>query len=299
MTVTESSPRPEIDSDQNMVSDRTPRMILEICRGLTRFPQRPVSGPRFFIGSGSGCDLRLGGDSFPAIHSLIQTRENGVWLEVLAENPPAHLNGEITRGEWLRDGDRIEIGAFQFIAHVLPELPPTSVGVTSRWATRPVEQLAELSAVEIAERLEGEMGQVDRFARGRDAGVQALLQALKRQSQSTPAQRVAASTAKQANVARQPQPQPQTEVAAATSVAEADFRVDLDRLCRDLEELTHVLERRSETISDREVQFAKAAESMVEAQRELVAQLESALETAARLRESKSEPMKPTIRVSA
>lgn len=295
MTVTEFNSPLQTDVDATGYPDRAPRMILEICRGLTRFPQRPISGPRFFIGSGPGCDLRLGGESFPAIHSLIQTRENGVWFEILAAEPLARLNGELTRGEWLRDGDRIEIGAFQFLAHLLPELPPTSCGSATHSVQRPAEHLAELSAVELADRLEGEMRHVDRFDRGRNAGAQALLQALKQQTRT--------SSPRQPLVSPPPVDQrrrmPDTEVAQAVTEAEADFRVDLDRLCRDLEELTNVLERRSETISHREIQFAQAAESMVEAQRELVAQLESALETAAKLRESQSEPMKPTIRVSA
>ena len=63
MTVTESQQDLQTDVDVALVPERAPRMILEICRGLTRFPQRPICGPRFFIGSGPGCDLRLGGES--------------------------------------------------------------------------------------------------------------------------------------------------------------------------------------------------------------------------------------------
>ncbi|MDB5392081.1 MAG: hypothetical protein JWM11_7727 [Planctomycetaceae bacterium] len=294
MTVTEFNSQPTTEADATGYPDRTPRMILEICRGLTRFPQRPISGPRFFIGSGPGCDLRLGGESFPAIHSLIQTRENGVWFETLAAEPLARLNGELTRGEWLRDGDRIEIGAFQFLAHVLPELPPSAFGTATRSARGPAEHLGELSAAELTERLEGEMGHVERFERGRNAGAQALLQALKQQTRTSDVRHGVAPMFVQ-NRTRTAA----SEVSHSVTEAEAEFRVDLDRLCRDLEELTKVLERRSETISHRELQFAQVAESMVDAQRELVSQLESALETAANLRDSHSEPMKPTIRVSA
>jgi len=304
MTVTESQQDLQTDVDVALVPERAPRMILEICRGLTRFPQRPICGPRFFIGSGPGCDLRPGGESIPAFQSRIQTRDNGVWFEILAEEPPARLNGEVTRGEWLRDGDRIEIGVFQFVAHVLPELPPTSLGVPARAVQQSPEYLGELSADELADRLETEMGDVERFHRGRNAGAHALLQALKRDTTSGKVRRPLSAAWIQA---KQPVAQPavakrepsKTEVAAVATEAEAEFRVDLDRLCRDLEELTQVLERRSETISHRELQFAKAAESRVEAQRELVAQLESALEAAARLRESHVEPKKPSIRVSA
>ena len=77
---------------------RPARLTLEICRGRTRFPERPVAGPRFFIGSGEGCDLRLGGDLLPSIHSLIQTRGEGLFLEPIAANPPLLVNGQQTRG---------------------------------------------------------------------------------------------------------------------------------------------------------------------------------------------------------
>jgi hypothetical protein len=294
MTVTDVNTLPQTEVDATLHPERAPRMILEICKGLTRFPQRPISGPRFFIGSGPGCDLRLGGESFPAIHSLIQTRENGVWFETLAAEPLVRLNGELTRGEWLRDGDRIEIGAFQFLARLLPQLPPTAVNGAIRTVGRPAEQLAELSAMELAERLEGELGHVERFEQGRNAGAQALLQALKRQSHTTEIRQ----TAQIKPAAGRPQ-HAETQVSQTVSQAEGEFQLDLERLCRDLEELTNVLERRSETISNREIQFAQAAESMVEAQRELISQLESALDTAAHLRDSHVEPKKPTIRVSA
>lgn len=294
MTVTDFIQQPQTDTDTSSYSDRTPRMVLEICRGLTRFPQRPISGPRFFIGSGPGCDLRLGGAAFPAVHSLIQSRENGVWFEILAPEPLVRLNGELTKGEWLRDGDRIEIGAFQFLAHFLPKLPPTMVGVPDASTTRPAEQLAELSAAELAERLELELGDVERYEQGRSAGVRALLQALKQQTRATESLQ---STASIPLVNRNRMVHP--ESSSISAAPEADFRVELDRLCRDLEGLTNILESRSETMSHRELQFAQAAESIVDAQRELVSQLESALETAGKLRDSHSEPMKPTIRVSA
>jgi len=274
-------------------------MMLEICRGRTRFPQRPISGPRFFIGSGAGCDLRLGGSDLPAIHSLIQTRENGVWFETLAAAPAARINGELTTGEWLRNGDRIEIGAFQFLAHSVPLLPPMAItslpagqpGTDIEAASLPdqaIEHVSELSAAELTEHLDVAMNQVERFQNGRRAGAHALLQALRRRTMQPPQP-----------VARAIPALPTVPWGTANTAAQHEFQADLDRLCKDLEELTSTLERRSETISQREFQFAQAAESLLESQRQLVAQLESALEHAAQLSESREAPMKPAIRVSA
>lgn len=298
MTVTDRPELPPTTAEPTLQPERAPRMMLEICRGRTRFPQRPISGPRFFIGSGEGCDLRLGGTDFPAIHSLIQTRDNGVWFETLAASPPVHINGELTSGEWLRDGDRIEIGAFQFLAHLIPMLPPSAVGapvprgqsvVPDTTGSQPVAApLSELSATELADRLNVEMQQVESFHNARRAGAHALLQALRRRS------------ADQSADQRQPaKPHSPWAPAMAAASAQQEFQTDLDRLCKDLEELTSTLERRSETISQREVQFAQAAQAMLETQRQLVAQLESALEHAAQLSEAREVPMKPSIRVSA
>ncbi len=286
MTVTDRPELPPTAAEPTLQSERAPRMILEICRGRTRFPQRPISGPRFFIGSGAGCDLRLGGSEFPAIHSLIQTRENGVWFETLAAAPTARINGELTNGEWLRDGDRIEIGPFQFLAHSVPLLPPVAIvdAAAGMLPEQPLEQVSQLSAVELADRLDVEMNQVERFQKGRQAGAHALLQALRRR-QLEPAQ---PATRSMPAVPR-----------ASAAAGQLEFQADLDRLCKDLEELTSTLERRSETISQREYQFAQAAETLLETQRQLVAQLESALEHAAQLSESRETTLKPAIRVSA
>ncbi|MDB5337913.1 MAG: hypothetical protein JWN70_3532 [Planctomycetaceae bacterium] len=290
MTVTDRPELPPTAAEPTLQSERAPRMMLEICRGRTRFPQRPISGPRYFIGSGAGCDLRLGGSDFPAIHSLIQTRENGVWFETLAATPAARINGELTNGEWLRDGDRIEIGAFQFLAHSVPLLPPSAIVDAGRGAfpDQAEEQVSELTATELTDRLDVEMHQVERFQNGRRAGAHALLQALRRRSLE-PAQ----------PAARAIPAIPAAPWGATTAAAQHEFQADLDRLCKDLEELTSTLERRSETISQREFQFAQAAEALLETQRQLVAQLESALEHAAQLSESRDVPMKPAIRVSA
>lgn len=293
MTAIDRPELPPTAAEPTLQLDCAPRMMLEICRGRTRFPQRPISGPRFFIGSGAGCDLRLGGMDFPAIHSVIQTRENGVWFETLAAAPTARINGELTTGEWLRDGDRIEIGAFQFLAHSVPLLPPVAIanapaGQQAAGADQAVELVSELSASELTDRLDVEMNQVERFQRGQRAGAHALLQALRRRALQ-----------RAQPVARPAHTLPAVPWSTPNTTAQHEFQADLDRLCKDLEELTSTLERRSETISQREYQFAQAAEALLETQRQLVAQLESALEHAAQLSESRETPMKPAIRVSA
>src|SRR3712207_3653250 len=44
-----------------------PLLYLEVSRGRTGFPLRPVRTPRFLIGSAEACQLRLGGSEMPAL----------------------------------------------------------------------------------------------------------------------------------------------------------------------------------------------------------------------------------------
>ena len=82
------------------------------------FPFRPVSAGLFLIGQGAGCDLRLGHDEMPALHSVIQLSENAADVNCVAEHPALFVNGEPVRRARLGDGDLIEIGdvrlVFQF-----------------------------------------------------------------------------------------------------------------------------------------------------------------------------------------
>lgn len=283
------------NDDSSMGGERTPRMVLEISRGRTRYPHRPISGPRFFIGSGAGCDLRLGGDTFPAIHSVIQTLPNGIWFEALATDPPAGINGEVTQGEWLRDGDRIALGSFEFVARILTRLPPATASISGELLATELSD-EQITASEIADRLADEMQFVEQFEQSRAAGAHALLEAMKRRvpmpATSQIAPRVPLLHRESLSVPQSKQP------ASVSEIAQQQFQQDLDRLCQDLGRLTAMIDRRSDTVLKREQQFVEAAESLLAAQRDVANQLETAIEAAAKLKPSEV-PTKPSIRFSA
>src|SRR5690349_7584916 len=49
--------------------------FIEIHRGRTEFPSRPIGLQQFLIGAGVECDLRLGGTQMPAVHSRLFVEE--------------------------------------------------------------------------------------------------------------------------------------------------------------------------------------------------------------------------------
>jgi hypothetical protein len=107
-----------MSSRKTGTSDSLPVVFLEIKQGRTAFPYRPVQGNRFLIGSASCCDLCLGSQSVPQLHSLLHIDKDEVVLESVAEFPLLKINGDIQRSKKLCDGDVIEIGRFQLVARI-------------------------------------------------------------------------------------------------------------------------------------------------------------------------------------
>jgi hypothetical protein len=88
-------------------------VYLQIERGSTRFPLRPVDGARFIIGTGTCCHLQLGGD-LPMVHSVL-IRAGEQWeVEAFAPEPPLLVNGLRQRRCRVSDDDLMEIAMFQF-----------------------------------------------------------------------------------------------------------------------------------------------------------------------------------------
>src|SRR5262249_35684853 len=106
-----------------------PRLVLEITRGKTRFRDRPVTGPRFLIGAGVTCDLRLGGERDPPLHSLVTVDPTGVHIEAIVTVPTLIVNGRGVHDAALSDGDVISIGEVELVARVSAGRTPAGVQV--------------------------------------------------------------------------------------------------------------------------------------------------------------------------
>lgn len=242
-------------------------LALEICRGRTQFPVRPIAAERFLIGSGKRCDLRLGG-AVPPLHSIIYRDGNDVWLDVIASKPAVKVNGRTAQCVRLRDGDLIEIASFQF--HLRSTIHTTRQAVAAKAAhisELPEEietSLAEMSAAELVERLAQELEDVDEFDDQRETGAEALLAAALELDEEIELQ--------EAHPAAIPMPD---RLGAATP-DQAAFLGEIEELVGGLTAFSAFLEMHSQSIEEQmQTTNPVIAEMLTEAQRRLVARLET------------------------
>lgn len=87
---------------------------LEIQRGRTGQPFRPLLEGRLVLGSAPECDVRLGGAGMPAVHSQVHEDGGRAWIESLSADPPLLINGRECDTWVLTDGDVIVVGPFAF-----------------------------------------------------------------------------------------------------------------------------------------------------------------------------------------
>src|SRR4029077_7646382 len=163
-------------SDQSSLSLPV-HLVLEVTRGRTRFRRRPVTHSRFLIGAGATCDLRLGGDRMPALHSIITIADREITLEAIAAEPDLTVNGRLIRNALLHDGDMIGIGEVELLARLEAGHAPAAVeqpdGVTNGTidADRP---LADISAAELVDLIEQEEQAIEDFESRQRDGANAL-----------------------------------------------------------------------------------------------------------------------------
>lgn len=153
---------------------------LEVRRGRTRAPRRVVRTRRFLIGAGSNCQLQLGGDDVPILHSILLVDEEGAQIDTVVPSPELFVNGVPQRGARLRDGDVLTIGKFELAVHIQQPVDAgaveESVGRSATPAMSSDTDLSQLSAAAIVERLEQELREIASLQSGRETGAAALLQ---------------------------------------------------------------------------------------------------------------------------
>lgn len=87
---------------------------LTIQKGRANQLVRQVTGPVFTLGTDHTCDMVLGDEQFPDVHSYVCIRDGIVSLRHLGQGPPVTVNGRDVRWGELRDGDRIRTGSYEF-----------------------------------------------------------------------------------------------------------------------------------------------------------------------------------------
>lgn len=233
-------------------------LCLEIRRGQTDHPLRPILNRhgRFLIGGDDDCDLQLGGVDIPALHSLLQFDGNDLWIEAIAPEPQLLVNRQAVNSCLLRNGDHIEIGAFELAVRLDRQQQQLDIChcPTGRLLSSPCldlntefdpDAVAELSAEELVDALDQEMQMIEHFDRRQSLGAAALLNAVQ-QHREQPTRRNSSIPAPTSNEPR-----------------------------RDA----------SENLERRESAYLEAAAVLLEAQNRLAAQLEALEQQVAELRD--------------
>jgi len=268
-------------------------LCLDIRRGRTAFPNRPIEGPVFLIGSAEFCDLRLGGPGVPEVHSRISIERGTAQIEALADAPALKVNGQETRTSVLAETDRVEIGAFEFLvcrrAPASDELQPVETQVLdSEDDGFDFDELQNLSAAELVDRIENEQELVEEFEYRRRLGAMALMQAVHERK------RELSHDAPQEDDVLLPIPAAGEGEGADN---EESLSAELQQLLAQLTELSQTLEERSARLSRREAGYADAVSLLLDAQDKLAMQIEFVAGRLAGMREQ--QPVQNSTRAIA
>jgi len=299
-TQNRSAAAPELGANDQSSLSLPVHLVLEVTRGRTRFRRRPVTSPRFLIGSGATCDLRLGGDAMPALHSIITICGSEISLEAITAEPRLILNGRPIQTSQVHDGDVIGIGEVELIARLEAGQAPAGVAEATGSRTTTIgdgREVSELSAAELVELIDQELRQIDDFESRQRVGAEGLLAAIMGRI-AEPAEGHEAGVrapvpaphflskrpqilAAQSRVSRQaPQPAPKIEQ-------------DVEDLGRQLTSLSQEMKGNSQRATEREAHFASAADQLLDTQDKLVSQLEAVLDQVQTLKDSDSPNQKP------
>lgn len=200
--------------DQPTTLSTTDNLWLEVRRGRTRARRRPVRSRRFLIGAGSNCQLQLGGEEIPILHSILLVDDEGAHIDAVVSSPELLVNGIPQRAADLHDGDVFSIGRFEFAVNVPDQFAASQAAVDEL----PLDDAADvetMSAAELVARIEREQAAVERFENSRSEGAAALLQSIARRARELAGERV--STVDSATLLRIPERGDATNVADGES----------------------------------------------------------------------------------
>jgi len=262
-----------------------PTLALEICRGKTQFPLRPIAGDRCLIGSGEKCDMRLGGPGIPLLHSLLYQDGTDIWLDVISLSPQLLVNGKPHSEGNVAPGDHIAIDGFEFIIRQTDS--PEAAGladphqiVESGQADVEPPDVSELSALELVELIEQEEKLIEEFDSRREAGAEALLQTIRSRMDA-----IGHTVTNDPDLVdgEQPQIQDPTPTLSLNSIVdnEPELQSDpsmlhqIEAVLEELDLFSEALQKRSETLVKRESTFADATSALLDMQNKMAAQLET------------------------
>ncbi len=239
---------------------------LEVTRGRTRFPLRPVQGTEFLIGSATDCDLQIS-RTLPDFHALITPVDGCIRISALAAEPPLQINDvmvDATVSTRLNDGDRIAIGEIEMTIHI-DKLAESGLGING------------LSTEQLVDLLDQEMCEVETYETQMTQGAEALLEQVHTAAETPAAETPAAEIpAAEIPAVETPEVDDSTSSAAMSPAQVARSLIDeLSEVMRALDEFAADLDHRADRMHEREGDYQRAAEFLISAQETLSRQIEA------------------------
>ena len=266
-----------------MVIESSPQYSLEIVKGKTKFPVRPLQGDRLTIGAGTCCGLQISGQTMPILHTVIHIESEEVTIEAIAPQPRLLLNGIPHQRSVLADGDVITIGPIEFVFR-LTGIPSVMSISNAGLSGSPSETsgpitpdkrdhsmtnettLKDLSASELVDLIEQDFRLIEQYESRREQGAAALLSQIS-----------------------QIEAEQETEQEILSEQEQVSLLADLEAMMEELTKFSEELQQRAEQLSSREQQYEVAAASLLETQEKLASQLDETLDHVGSIRSDQSE----------
>ncbi len=199
------------------------------------------------IGSSPICEIHL--LEGPLLHSVIRTEAGAAWIEVADEAAELNVNWRVCRRMALRDGDVISVCGMDMTVR------DTASFSAHAGAIELVENITQLTADELCDRILSEQSAVDQFEAGRLLGMQKLMEAMKAVITAEP------STA---------------EIIPNTPVVE--FSDECQRLLDQIHEMSEMMNGRTRELDLCETELVAATELLEETQERVSRQIETLLD---------------------
>ena len=250
---------------------------LEITRGRTRFPLRPVQGTEFLIGSAADCDLQIA-EAYPEFYALITPVDGCIRISPLAIDPPLHINDvhvDSSVATRLANGDQLVIGGIEMTVHI-DELADSGLGVSG------------LSTQQLVDLLDQEMQEVEAYESRMRQGAAALLEQVQASVDAAPeeisAEEISPEEISAEEISAEEIVGGEVVAAVEAPVSDADMSPadvaralmsELSEVMQALDAFAADLDQRADRLHRREGDYQRAAEFLISAQRTLARQIET------------------------
>ena len=269
-----------------MVIESSPRYSLEIKKGKTSFPVRPVSVGRLTIGAGSCCGLQVIGQEMPILHSIIHVADEVARIEAMVSQPQLLVNGIPLRTSELSDGDLITIGPIEFVfcqsrPHTATSISTAGLSGSPLQTSAPITPdkkrdhfmtkettLKDLSASELVDLIEQDFHLIEKYESRREQGAAALLSQLHQLNEE--------------------QEEQEFQQESLSEQEQLVLLADLESMMQELTRFSEELHQRADQLSSREKQYEVAAASLLQTQEKLASQLDRTLDQVGSIRQDRN-----------